>query len=293
MRQSNRKLALQKKEPKPDEVTGPPDKIIWREGVGQVRQWFNAAGNVMKEEEAKFSFDPQRPAKLSDARRKKYEQWQWLFPPTDIKWSVPKREPYSTQPATEERKLPEWVFVALAELQGMYFPKLWARYRTRKSFADDPKQIGYYCGYILAQSAYALENPQQMEKRHRLVLQAAANQRSQVGEMMSPAINCTSLEYLRKFADAFAEAIRHDPFYIASGRPRQGRRLNRFEALRFLTDNWQDVEDHFFKKRRTRRVLHGWLQCELRKLGKPYTAGLDATEKLCESIGLVLRPHRN
>ena len=326
---------MQNDKPKPDEITGPPDKTIWREGEGQVRQWFDAANNVMHEQVAKFSFDPARPAKLSPARRNKYEHWQWLFPPTDIKWQVPlvkpdfstveevveddlslklrpaKAAPSSSELPAEERMTPEWVFVAFAELQGMYCPKLWARFQTSREFTKDPEQIGLYCGYKLGQSVHALGGLPQLALgiHHRMKESAAphehvkspprkeeelhqsleAQRRGTAAHFFKLALSCTDLDYLRKLADAFAEALHHKPFLPESGRPAQRKRHSRFEVLRLLVDDWQEVEDGFVKKRKKRRDLHEWLKARVRS----YKVGLNATENLCDDIGLQLRPHKN
>jgi len=292
----------------------------------------------MHEEVPQFSFDPARAAKLPLARRRKYQEWLWLFPPDEIVWRVPCENrhlsavgevveddlsialrpvsvgPSSSEPGTEERMLPEWVYVAIAELQGMYSPKLWARFRTKKQFADDPVQIGFYCGYDLAQCLHALDDTPQIARgihgrekesaarggrvptppRIEEDLRKAINaqRRGTVAHFLKLTLSCSDLDYLRRLADAFNKALHHTPFYSASGRPAQRKRLGRFEALRLLIINWQVVEDDYVKKRKTRHDLHRWLVRKTKRSQRRYAVKLDATEKLCDAIGLSLRPLR-
>ncbi len=266
---------MEQDKPKSDEITGPPDKVIYRQGEGQVQIWYDAAGNVMQEKLATVMIDPMRPAKLTPAHEKWLGQWQRLFPPpSDIKWPVP-----------------GWVIVAYAELQTMYHPELRARYRNYEQFCKDPLQIGLYCGYWLAAHAHIRDNPEQMQKLHRQLPEAAEATRTGVWPYVETVFKRGSLEWLRKFSEGFDRAIHHDPFYSATGRPVQGKRLARFEALRFLIGDWDEVEALFVKKTKTRRDLHQWLVSKLNKPHKPCALSLKATQTLCDDIGLRVRPH--
>ena len=260
-----------------NEITEPPDKIIYRQGEGQVQIWYDAAGNVMQERRMPESemIDPKRPIKLTPAFEKWLREWQRLFPPpSDIKWPVP-----------------GWVMVGYAELQTMYHPELRARYRSYEQFCKDPSQIGLYCGYWLAAHSHIRDNSEQMQKLHRQLPETAEATRVGVWPYAEIVFKRGSLESLRKFSEGFNRAIHHDPFYSASGRPVQDKRLNRFEALRFLIGNCYEVETQFVSKGKNRRHLHQWLVSELKKLGKPCKLTLKATQTLCDHIGLRLRPH--
>ncbi len=266
---------MEQNKPKSDEITGPPDKIIYRQGEGQVQIWYDAAGNVMHEKLATVMIDPKRPAKLTAAREKWLREWHRLFaPPADIKWPVP-----------------GWVIVAHAEMQSMYCPELRARYRNREQFAKDPVQIGLYCGSRLAWCAHAQDNASQLQTINRQIPDAAEAERSEPMKYVQCVLTKGSLAWLRLFADGFKRAVDHDPFYSASGRPVQGKRHNRFEALRFLIDNWHEVETRFVSKGKKRRDLHQWLVSKLKELRKPCNLTLKATQTLCDDIGLRLRPH--
>lgn len=222
-----------------------------------------------------MELDPKRPYQISAKRLRWLHEWHRLMPPApEVKL-----------------KVPGWVIVAAAEIDSMFLPAFRAQYRTFQQFAHTPRLVGLFCGYWQAITAHARDHPEAMERLRPGHGRIAIEARAGMFGFIRIYLGRTSLLVQREFAAGLKQGLDHDPFYTATGRPVQGRRHNRWEALVFLVNNYQTVEREFVAKRRTRAELHAWLQAELAKQNKIYDAGPTATQNLCDEIGLRLRPH--
>jgi hypothetical protein len=244
--------------------------VIFRVGVGQVRQTFGPSGKLIAEELVTTPVDPKRPARIVLARHRKVQEWVKCFPPAgEILWPAP-----------------QWVWNALAEIERMYFPELWQRFTTAENYGKDIEQSGLHCGYLLAQGAYALDHAEELGKRDSRILEAALGHQASVLPTMNFACTKLSLPQARKFFAAFNRALGEDPFDVTTGKPHA--ETDRYIVLRLLIDEWNWVESEFAQTHKLLKELGGAVNERLLAAGKPGCKP-DRFKAICQTIGLALR----
>jgi hypothetical protein len=244
--------------------------VIYREGIGQVRQWFDKDGNRVKEELVTQPIDEAQPQRRCHPRDKKLQEWLGMMGYASL----------------YEWPMPEWAWNAYAEMQRMYFPKLWNQFKTWDAFLNDPFQQGLRTGYQMALCVTTMDNATLLDRREPEAAIAARAERPLRVEIIERVCEEWSFPRQQKFFKGFTMALTEDAVYLETGKPTVD--AGRFAVLRFLLDHRAEVKEKYMKKRQTIGDLYTWVSGDL----ESRCMELKTFQNLCSRIGLRLRSRK-